>query len=63
MDLTGPIHDLLVVFLGSVLILGSIGVVLFTNPIFSAFSLGLVLICISLLYISSNSYFHRTPIL
>nr|YP_010865462.1 NADH-plastoquinone oxidoreductase subunit 6 [Cymodocea rotundata]WGT74371.1 NADH-plastoquinone oxidoreductase subunit 6 [Cymodocea rotundata] len=57
MDLTGPIHDLLVVFLGSVLILGSLGVVLFTNPIFSAFSLGLVLICISLLYISSNSYF------
>nr|YP_010923069.1 NADH-plastoquinone oxidoreductase subunit 6 [Halodule uninervis]WJZ45473.1 NADH-plastoquinone oxidoreductase subunit 6 [Halodule uninervis] len=57
MDLTGPIHDLLVVFLGSFLILGSLGVVLFTNPIFSAFSLGLVLICVSLLYILSNSYF------
>lgn len=57
MDLTGPIHDLLVVFLGSILILGSLGVVLFTNPIFSAFSLGLVLVCISLLYILSNSYF------
>nr|YP_009972108.1 NADH-plastoquinone oxidoreductase subunit 6 [Butomus umbellatus]QNH70002.1 NADH-plastoquinone oxidoreductase subunit 6 [Butomus umbellatus]UDZ59816.1 NADH-plastoquinone oxidoreductase subunit 6 [Butomus umbellatus] len=57
MGLTGPIHDILVVFLGSVLILGGLGVVLFTNPIFSAFSLGLVLVCISLLYILSNSYF------
>nr|YP_010034651.1 NADH-plastoquinone oxidoreductase subunit 6 [Aponogeton lakhonensis]QOX09341.1 NADH-plastoquinone oxidoreductase subunit 6 [Aponogeton lakhonensis]UGC02087.1 NdhG [Aponogeton lakhonensis] len=57
MDLTGPIHDILVVFLGLVLILGGLGVVLFNNPIFSAFSLGLVLVCISLLYISANSYF------
>lgn len=57
MDLIGLIHDFFVVFLGFVLILGSIGVVLFTNPLFSAFSLGLVLICISLLYILSNSYF------
>jgi len=57
MDLTGPIHDILVVFLGSALILGSLGVVLFTNPIFSAFSLGLVLVCISLFYILLNSYF------
>nr|YP_010287099.1 NADH-plastoquinone oxidoreductase subunit 6 [Hydrocharis chevalieri]UKT61108.1 NADH-plastoquinone oxidoreductase subunit 6 [Hydrocharis chevalieri] len=57
MGLTGPIHDILVVFLGFVLILGSLGVVLFPNPIFSAFSLGLALVCISLLYILSNSYF------
>nr|YP_010286931.1 NADH-plastoquinone oxidoreductase subunit 6 [Hydrocharis morsus-ranae]UKT60942.1 NADH-plastoquinone oxidoreductase subunit 6 [Hydrocharis morsus-ranae] len=57
MGLTGPIHDILVVFLGSVLILGSLGVVLFPNPIFSAFSLGSALVCISLLYILSNSYF------
>ncbi|KAH0447349.1 hypothetical protein IEQ34_023806 [Dendrobium chrysotoxum] len=57
MDLPGPIHDILVVFLGSVLILGGLGVVLLTNPIDSAFSLGLVLVCISLLYISLNSYF------
>nr|ANO44992.1 NADH dehydrogenase subunit 6 [Uvularia sessiliflora] len=57
MDLPGPIHDILVVFLGSVLILGGLGVVLFTNPIYSAFSLGLVLVCISLFYILSNSYF------
>nr|UDZ59821.1 NADH-plastoquinone oxidoreductase subunit 6 [Burnatia enneandra] len=57
MGLTATIHDILVVFLGLVVILGGIGVVLFTNPIFSAFSLGLVLVCISLLYILSNSYF------
>nr|WOC81827.1 NADH-plastoquinone oxidoreductase subunit 4L [Calanthe alpina] len=31
MDLPGPIHDILVVFLGSVLILGGLGVVLLTN--------------------------------
>nr|YP_010632984.1 NADH-plastoquinone oxidoreductase subunit 6 [Syngonium podophyllum]QHN54746.1 NADH dehydrogenase subunit 6 [Syngonium angustatum]WBP64821.1 NADH-plastoquinone oxidoreductase subunit 6 [Syngonium podophyllum] len=57
MDLTGSIHDILVVFLGSALILGGLGVVLFTNPIFSAFSLGLVLVCVSLFYILLNSYF------
>nr|YP_010038170.1 NADH-plastoquinone oxidoreductase subunit 6 [Trithuria lanterna]YP_010038179.1 NADH-plastoquinone oxidoreductase subunit 6 [Trithuria lanterna]QII42282.1 NADH-plastoquinone oxidoreductase subunit 6 [Trithuria lanterna]QII42291.1 NADH-plastoquinone oxidoreductase subunit 6 [Trithuria lanterna] len=57
MDLPGTIHDILLVCLGSVLILGGLGVVLFTNPIYSAFSSGLVLICISLFYISSNSYF------
>nr|YP_009687071.1 NADH-plastoquinone oxidoreductase subunit 6 [Klainedoxa gabonensis]QDW75818.1 NADH-plastoquinone oxidoreductase subunit 6 [Klainedoxa gabonensis] len=57
MDLPGSIHDFLLVFLGLVLILGGLGVVLFTNPIFSAFSLGLTLVCISLFYILSNSYF------
>nr|YP_009183047.1 NADH-plastoquinone oxidoreductase subunit 6 [Plantago maritima]ALJ78308.1 NADH-plastoquinone oxidoreductase subunit 6 [Plantago maritima]QWL15832.1 NADH-plastoquinone oxidoreductase subunit 6 [Plantago alpina] len=57
MDLPGPIHDFLLAFLGSGLILGSLGVVLFPNPIYSAFSLGLVLFCISLFYILSNSYF------
>lgn len=57
MDLPGPIHDIFVVFLGSILILGGLGVVLLMNPIDSAFSLGLVLICISLFYISLNSYF------
>src|SRR5664279_2392832 len=57
MDLPGPIHDILVVFLGSVLVLGGLVVVLLTNPIYSAFSLGLVLISISLFYISLNSYF------
>nr|QSV37685.1 NADH dehydrogenase subunit I [Hippuris vulgaris] len=57
MDLSGPIHDFLLVFLGSGLILGSLGVVLFPNSIYSAFSLGSVLFCISLFYILSNSYF------
>nr|YP_009299160.1 NADH-plastoquinone oxidoreductase subunit 6 [Pelargonium exhibens]AJB99074.1 NADH-plastoquinone oxidoreductase subunit 6 [Pelargonium exhibens]QBX02060.1 NADH dehydrogenase subunit G [Pelargonium mollicomum]QBX02103.1 NADH dehydrogenase subunit G [Pelargonium worcesterae]QBX02104.1 NADH dehydrogenase subunit G [Pelargonium worcesterae] len=57
MDLPGPIHDFLLVFLGSDLILGGLGVVLLTNPIYSAFSLGFVFICISFFYILSNSYF------
>nr|BBE37638.1 NADH-plastoquinone oxidoreductase subunit 6 [Ophrys fusca subsp. iricolor] len=57
MDLPGPIHDIFVVFLGSIIILGGLGVVLLINPIDSAFSLGLVLVCISLFYISLNSYF------
>nr|YP_010129406.1 NADH-plastoquinone oxidoreductase subunit 6 [Heynea velutina]QPZ48630.1 NADH-plastoquinone oxidoreductase subunit 6 [Heynea velutina]QPZ48713.1 NADH-plastoquinone oxidoreductase subunit 6 [Heynea velutina] len=57
MDLPGPIHDFLLVFLGSGLIFGGLGVVLLTNPIYSAFSLGLVLVCISLFYILSNSHF------
>nr|YP_010759868.1 NADH-plastoquinone oxidoreductase subunit 6 [Brandisia cauliflora]WEY29654.1 NADH-plastoquinone oxidoreductase subunit 6 [Brandisia cauliflora]WEY29744.1 NADH-plastoquinone oxidoreductase subunit 6 [Brandisia cauliflora] len=57
MDLPGPIHDFLLVFLGPGLILGSLAVVLLPNPIYSAFSLGLVLFCISLFYIISNSYF------
>nr|YP_010836764.1 NADH-plastoquinone oxidoreductase subunit 6 [Bupleurum smithii]QJU03955.1 NdhG [Bupleurum commelynoideum]QMJ96863.1 NADH-plastoquinone oxidoreductase subunit 6 [Bupleurum pusillum]QMJ97361.1 NADH-plastoquinone oxidoreductase subunit 6 [Bupleurum yinchowense]QTK21169.1 NADH-plastoquinone oxidoreductase subunit 6 [Bupleurum chinense]WEU78469.1 NADH-plastoquinone oxidoreductase subunit 6 [Bupleurum sichuanense] len=57
MDLPGPIHDLLLAFLGLGLILGGLGVVLLPNPIYSAFSLGLVLICTSLVYILSNSHF------
>nr|YP_009353805.1 NdhG [Alyssum desertorum]AQZ25146.1 NdhG [Alyssum desertorum] len=57
MDLPGPIHDFLLVFLGSGLIVGGLGVVLLPNPIFAAFSLGFVLVCISLLYILSNSHF------
>ncbi|KAK7809362.1 NADH-plastoquinone oxidoreductase subunit 6 (chloroplast) [Quercus suber] len=56
MGLPGPIHDFLLVFLGPGLILGGIGVVLLTNTIYSAFSLGLVLVCISLFYILSNSH-------
>nr|YP_009164370.1 NdhG [Bupleurum falcatum]AIY72356.1 NdhG [Bupleurum falcatum] len=57
MDLPGPIHDFLLAFLGLGLILGGLGVVLLPNPIYSAFSLGLVLICTSLVYILSNSHF------
>ena len=57
MDLPGPIHDFLLVFLGIGILLGGLGVVLLPNPIYSAFSLGLVLVYISLFYILSNSYF------
>nr|YP_009757203.1 NADH-plastoquinone oxidoreductase subunit 6 [Elatostema dissectum]QIM59022.1 NADH-plastoquinone oxidoreductase subunit 6 [Elatostema dissectum] len=57
MDLHGPIHYFILVVLGLGLILGGIGVVLLTNSIYSAFSLGLVLVSISLFYILSNSYF------
>jgi len=57
MNLHGPIHDFLLVFLELCLILGGLGVVLLTNPIFFAFSLGLVLVYISLFYILSNSHF------
>nr|YP_009752547.1 NADH dehydrogenase subunit G [Trichosanthes tubiflora]QIT04943.1 NADH dehydrogenase subunit G [Trichosanthes tubiflora] len=57
MDLPGPIHDFLVVLLGSGLILGSMGVLLFNNAIYSAFSLGLVLVSISLFYILANAQF------
>nr|ATL61185.1 NADH dehydrogenase subunit 6 [Anthospermum spathulatum] len=57
MNLSGPIHGFLLVFLGSGLILGGQGVVLLFNPIYSAFSLGLVLVCISLFYLLLNSYF------
>nr|YP_009942404.1 NADH-plastoquinone oxidoreductase subunit 6 [Tropaeolum pentaphyllum]QOC71573.1 NADH-plastoquinone oxidoreductase subunit 6 [Tropaeolum pentaphyllum] len=57
MDLPGTIHDFLLVFLGSGLILGGLGVVLLTNPIFSAFSLGFIFVCISLFYLLSNSHF------
>ncbi|KAK8340917.1 hypothetical protein V6Z11_A08G132600 [Gossypium hirsutum] len=51
MDLPRPIHDFLLVFLGSSLLLRGMGVVLLTNPIYSAFSLGLVLVCISLFFL------------
>jgi NAD(P)H-quinone oxidoreductase subunit 6 len=57
MDLPGPIHEILVLFGEFVLLLGGLGVVLLTNPIYSAFSLGLVLVCISLFYFLLNSYF------
>nr|YP_010251244.1 NADH-plastoquinone oxidoreductase subunit 6 [Gentiana wardii]QTW90736.1 NADH-plastoquinone oxidoreductase subunit 6 [Gentiana wardii] len=57
MDLPEPIPDFILVFLGSSLILGGLGVVLLPNPNFSAFSLGLVLVCISLVYILLSSYF------
>ncbi|KAI4995792.1 hypothetical protein ZWY2020_037880 [Hordeum vulgare] len=57
MDLPGPIHEILMLFGEFILLLGGLGVVLLTNPIYSAFSLGLVLVCISLFYFLLNSYF------
>jgi NAD(P)H-quinone oxidoreductase subunit 6 len=60
MNLSQPIHDILVIFLRSVLVLGGLGIVLLTNPIYSVFSLKFVLIFISLFYISLNSYFVAT---
>ncbi|GAY55920.1 hypothetical protein CUMW_167800 [Citrus unshiu] len=42
------------------LILEILRVVLFTNPIYSTFSLGLVLVCISLFCILSNFHFAAT---
>nr|AKZ30800.1 NADH dehydrogenase subunit 6 [Goodenia tripartita] len=57
MDLPGLLHDFFLVFLGMGLILGGLGVVFFPNSIYSAFSLGFVLVCISLFYILSNSHF------
>ncbi|CAN6446856.1 unnamed protein product [Victoria cruziana] len=46
MDLPAPIHDIILVSLVSDLIVGGLGVVLLTNPIYFAFSLGLVLLLI-----------------
>uniref|UniRef100_A0A3Q7EV23 NAD(P)H-quinone oxidoreductase subunit 6, chloroplastic n=1 Tax=Solanum lycopersicum TaxID=4081 RepID=A0A3Q7EV23_SOLLC len=57
MDLSEPTHDFLLVFLGSGLILWGLGVELLPNPIYSVFFLGLVLVCASLFYILSNTYF------
>nr|UCU57580.1 NADH dehydrogenase subunit 6 [Hypericum ascyron] len=57
MDLPGPIHDFVLFFLGLGLLFGALGVVFLTNPISAAFSLGLVLVCISLFYILVNSQF------
>ncbi|XBI81633.1 hypothetical protein VPH35_090493 [Triticum aestivum] len=51
MDLPGPIHEILMLFGGFVLLLGGLGVVLLTNPIYSTFSLGLVLVSVAQLLI------------
>nr|VDD25986.1 unnamed protein product [Brassica rapa] len=58
MDLPGPIHDFLLVFLGSGLLVGGLGGwYYFLTQYFQPFSLGFVLVCISLLYILANSHF------
>ncbi|MFS7911404.1 hypothetical protein Hanom_Chr02g00117711 [Helianthus anomalus] len=58
MELPGLILDIFLVFFGLGLILGCLGVVLLANPIYSAFSLGLVFVCIY-----RYSIFSGTPIL
>nr|AVY52576.1 NdhG [Chimaphila japonica] len=50
MDLSGPIHDFILVFLRLGLILGNLGVIFLPNPIYSTFSLGLVFFYILILY-------------
>ncbi|KAI5409189.1 hypothetical protein KIW84_054843 [Lathyrus oleraceus] len=57
MDLPETMHDFLLVFLGSGLLLGSLGVILLTNPIFSAFSLGLVLLATNNQWKEPSSYY------
>ncbi|KAF5817777.1 NAD(P)H-quinone oxidoreductase subunit 6 [Helianthus annuus] len=57
MELPGLILDIHFVFFGLGLILGGMGVVLLASPIYSAFSLGLVFVCISLFDILLNSHF------
>ncbi|TDJ71621.1 hypothetical protein E2H86_25650 [Pseudomonas putida] len=59
-DLPKPLHNFLLIFLKSNLILKNLKIILFTNPIFSTFSLNLILIYISLFYILSNSHFITT---
>nr|AJB98587.1 NADH-plastoquinone oxidoreductase subunit 6 [Botrychium sp. ternatum/japonicum] len=57
MDFSESIHSILLVVVESGIVLGSSGVVLPTNIVHSAFLLGLVLICISLLYLALNADF------
>nr|YP_009559622.1 NADH dehydrogenase subunit G [Diphasiastrum digitatum]AZU95419.1 NADH dehydrogenase subunit G [Diphasiastrum digitatum] len=54
-DLPEPFYKAILVLLESGVIPGSSGVVLFTNIVYSAFSLGLVLVCISLPYLLLNA--------
>nr|QYB18340.1 NADH dehydrogenase subunit 6 [Sphaerocarpos texanus] len=57
MKLPESFYEILFFFLESGLILGSLGVVLFTNIVYSALFLGFVFICISLLYLLLNADF------
>nr|AGW04566.1 NADH dehydrogenase subunit 6 [Eustegia minuta] len=66
-DLPGPMHDFLLVFLGSGLILGGLGVVLLPNPIYSAFVAAAqlliyvgavnVLILFAVMFMSDSEYY------
>nr|YP_009974172.1 NADH-plastoquinone oxidoreductase subunit 6 [Marattia laxa]QNH94035.1 NADH-plastoquinone oxidoreductase subunit 6 [Marattia laxa] len=57
MILPEPIHKVILVIIELGILLGSLGVVLLTNIVYSALLLGLVFICISLLYLVLNADF------
>ena len=56
-ELFEPLHEIIFFLLEIGVILGSLGVVLLTNIVYSAFFLGLVFFCISLLYFALNADF------
>lgn len=56
-ELSKPLHEIIFFLLEIGVILGSLGVVLLTNIVYSAFFLGLVFFCISLLYFTLNADF------
>ena len=56
-ELFEPLHEIIFFILEIGIILGSLGVVLLTNIVYSAFFLGLVFFCISLLYFILNADF------
>lgn len=56
-ELSEPLHEIIFFLLELGVILGSLGVVLLTNIVYSAFFLGLVFFCISLLYFTLNADF------
>nr|YP_009522585.1 NAD(P)H-quinone oxidoreductase subunit 6 [Dumortiera hirsuta]AXQ02636.1 NAD(P)H-quinone oxidoreductase subunit 6 [Dumortiera hirsuta] len=57
MKLPESFYETIFLFLESGIVLGSLGVVLFTNIVYSALFLGLVFFCISLLYFLLNADF------
>ncbi len=56
-ELSEPLHEIIFFLLEMGVILGSLGVVLLTNIVYSAFFLGLVFFCISLSYSILNADF------
>jgi NAD(P)H-quinone oxidoreductase subunit 6 len=56
-ELFGPLQEIIFFILEIGVILGSLGVVLISNIVYSAFFLGLVFFCISLLYFALNADF------
>uniref|UniRef100_UPI0030FE978E NAD(P)H-quinone oxidoreductase subunit 6 n=1 Tax=Equisetum pratense TaxID=231681 RepID=UPI0030FE978E len=57
MNFTDSIRNSILVIIETGIILGSLGVVSLSNIIYSAFLLGLVFICIALLYLTLNADF------